>query len=341
MVPSCQSGFNLLAAEPPKAERECFVSAAHPPSSQKNRVGGFSGCPSGRLSRRGRGRSIFTAGSRVCAYKTVSGRHEWPNRDPIEEKGGNNLYDFVANNALNSTDYLGRFNEISWISTFAGKMLFGPDISEQMAEMLPAVGIERSGSLVANSSISPIFSKTGGFVLGDGFMFFPASCEFAHYLFASGNWTTSVTKKDTQNALLKTMQNTGVIGLGVGVGANLVVAQPWGGPPHNSDSWKGWFYSLSGSVSIPVPYSSVGGGVFTSTTSPGWTGIQAGYSLGPPVPNIVGTALYYDDYWLPFQPTPPFPQYYKVKSHCLCQLLRKIVYAGEYSTIKGIISSGF
>jgi hypothetical protein len=30
---------------------------------------------------------MFTPGSRVCAYKTASGRGEWPNRDPIGEPG--------------------------------------------------------------------------------------------------------------------------------------------------------------------------------------------------------------------------------------------------------------
>jgi hypothetical protein len=35
---------------------------------------------------------MFTPGSRGCAYKTVSGRHEWPNRDPLKENGFNSLY---------------------------------------------------------------------------------------------------------------------------------------------------------------------------------------------------------------------------------------------------------
>ena len=31
----------------------------------------------------------------------------WPNRDPLQEKGGLNLYGFVGNNGVNSVDYLG------------------------------------------------------------------------------------------------------------------------------------------------------------------------------------------------------------------------------------------
>jgi hypothetical protein len=30
---------------------------------------------------------MFTPGSRGCVYKTVSGRHEWPNRDPLTDFG--------------------------------------------------------------------------------------------------------------------------------------------------------------------------------------------------------------------------------------------------------------
>jgi hypothetical protein len=73
----------------------------------KTRVWGFSGNPSGRLSRRGRGRSMFTPGSRACAYKTASGRHEWVNRDPLGELGGINLFRFVRNTPLNAFDLFG------------------------------------------------------------------------------------------------------------------------------------------------------------------------------------------------------------------------------------------
>jgi RHS repeat-associated protein len=38
-------------------------------------------------------------------YNPNTGR--WPNRDPLEEKGGRNLYGFVANNPINNTDTLG------------------------------------------------------------------------------------------------------------------------------------------------------------------------------------------------------------------------------------------
>jgi uncharacterized protein RhaS with RHS repeats len=47
---------------------------------------------------------MFTPGSRGCGYRTASGRHEWPNRDPIQEAGGLNLYAYVGNNPVNKID---------------------------------------------------------------------------------------------------------------------------------------------------------------------------------------------------------------------------------------------
>jgi hypothetical protein len=65
---------------------------------------------------------MFTPGSRACAYKTASGRGEWPNQDPINELGFNlliqsrhafnwdeekNLYGFVGNSPAGSVDPYG------------------------------------------------------------------------------------------------------------------------------------------------------------------------------------------------------------------------------------------
>lgn len=56
---------------------------------------------------------MFTPGSRACAYKTASGRGNWPNRDPLEEQGGVNTYALSDNDAVNFCDSLGRL-KVTW-----------------------------------------------------------------------------------------------------------------------------------------------------------------------------------------------------------------------------------
>ncbi len=119
MVEGAQSCFTFLAADRESAARQCATFGplldyrphrtftAVLPHRPKTRVGFFSGNPSGRLSRRRRFRSMFTPGSRACGYKTASGLGKWPNRDPIGEKGGKNLYAFVGNDPVNEFDPLG------------------------------------------------------------------------------------------------------------------------------------------------------------------------------------------------------------------------------------------
>jgi hypothetical protein len=53
---------------------------------------------------------MFAPGSRTCAYKTASGLGKWPNRDPLEEDGGLNLYLVAGNNMITEIDILGLAN---------------------------------------------------------------------------------------------------------------------------------------------------------------------------------------------------------------------------------------
>ena len=77
-------------------------------SPRKTRVGGVLVPPSGRSSRRRRTAHGTATGCRLRAARTVLGRSEWPNRDPIGEKGGLNLYAFAGNAPVVLFDGLGR-----------------------------------------------------------------------------------------------------------------------------------------------------------------------------------------------------------------------------------------
>ena len=52
---------------------------------------------------------MFTPGSRGYGCKTVSGRHEWPSKDPIGFDGGNNWYAYCGNDPVNHFDPNGKF----------------------------------------------------------------------------------------------------------------------------------------------------------------------------------------------------------------------------------------
>ena len=74
---------------------------------QKTRVRGCIARSSGRPSGRRRPNPINARGCRHCGYKTAMGRAIWLSRDPIQEKGGLNLYGYVGNNPVNGIDILG------------------------------------------------------------------------------------------------------------------------------------------------------------------------------------------------------------------------------------------
>jgi RHS repeat-associated protein len=46
-------------------------------------------------------------------YKPSTGT--WPNRDPLEENGGFNLYSFIRNNSINMNDMLGLSQNVIWL----------------------------------------------------------------------------------------------------------------------------------------------------------------------------------------------------------------------------------
>ena len=77
-------------------------------SPPQTRARGFRCTPSGRKSGRGRFHSMFTPHSSTCVYKDASGQANWPNRDPLGEEGGINLYGYTMNDPVNWSDSDGR-----------------------------------------------------------------------------------------------------------------------------------------------------------------------------------------------------------------------------------------
>ena len=88
--------------------------SCRPTSTPKKRVWGFESIPSGRP-----GADLDLSwenaiGSVQFTYETASGRAGWLSRDPIAERGGINLYRYVANNPIYWIDPLGLLGNVSW-----------------------------------------------------------------------------------------------------------------------------------------------------------------------------------------------------------------------------------
>ena len=175
MVAGCQSRLLFLAAEMSAVRcRPTFVPLLshrpHPtftqllPHRPKNRVRGFSGGPSGRKSRRGRGRSMFTPGLRACGYKNASGLGKWPNRDLIGETGfellrrhaifsplggGPNCYLFTGNNPIGNLDILGLCG-------------CGPDVAQTLVGTLADVDRLFNSPSTDKEAVCKNFNSAGG-----------------------------------------------------------------------------------------------------------------------------------------------------------------------------------
>ena len=76
-------------------------------SSLKTRVGVFCRRAPGRCRARGPQVAQLVSGYSARGYKPASGRGFWLSRDPIQERGGKNLYAMVGNDAVNFVDPYG------------------------------------------------------------------------------------------------------------------------------------------------------------------------------------------------------------------------------------------
>jgi hypothetical protein len=72
----------------------------------------------------------------------VSGRHEWPNRDPIGELGGRNLYEFLFNDGVNSVDAYG-LKTCSDCELAAARKAYNDCISKAQKQYSDSVGFAK------------------------------------------------------------------------------------------------------------------------------------------------------------------------------------------------------
>jgi hypothetical protein len=126
--------------------------------SRKTRTRGFCRHSSGRNLRIERFRAINTPGLRACDYKTAPGQSNWPNRDPIGELGGVNLYAFVANRGPNAIDLLGlcKVGEKSNVKCrpHTSNWLSNPDLDKGKDDLVDLVGdVETLGTVMSMVSV--------------------------------------------------------------------------------------------------------------------------------------------------------------------------------------------
>jgi hypothetical protein len=114
--------MGFYALDPKTAPGETAVAPAHPcPENQdlppKNRVWDFLEHSQDRARQNPRFAQCLRRENRLALTIIASDHPLWPNRDPIEEEGGYNLYGFVGNDGVNSWDYLGLNKERDFLLT--------------------------------------------------------------------------------------------------------------------------------------------------------------------------------------------------------------------------------
>jgi RHS repeat-associated protein len=94
-------------------------------------------------------------------YNPSTGR--WLSRDPIEEQGGKNLYGFVANNAVNYTDLLGRA-----LNPFNPDFGGTPFLVEDLGDLFRREGGNASGAVTITDWPDVVATATGNSVTVQG-----------------------------------------------------------------------------------------------------------------------------------------------------------------------------
>lgn len=174
---SCRHRTKVPARRSPAARRDEGET-----SPLKTRVGGFRLSCSGRYSSRGRGTCGMTTSFMRCAYETVSGRRQWPNRDPKQEAGGRNLHLFLRNGSVNRIDAYG----LEWKPT--GHTCFGE---------LCYYTYEDNGVETVTGSDEDVGNEI---VIRESFE--PGPCNTCKRVITYGNWVVPITIVEIRNFLL-------------------------------------------------------------------------------------------------------------------------------------------
>jgi hypothetical protein len=133
--------------------------SSRPTSTPKNRVWGFESIPSGRPGADLDLSCENATGSVQFTYQNASGRAGWLSRDPIAEKGGLNLYEYVRDNPVAGIDPYGLG---TWSITpqdvsaqlSAGDIGAGASSSGYQASYVPSAGECSSGKIVVYQTIT-------------------------------------------------------------------------------------------------------------------------------------------------------------------------------------------
>ena len=113
----------------------------------KNRVGEFfASAPKTRRENRSQTQQPRQE-NRLTSTKPASGRTLWPSRDPIEERGGINLYGFVGNDGINRWDRLGFF--------------IGGQDPERIDNSIVALFLAITGDTLGADMVSHFYEKKG------------------------------------------------------------------------------------------------------------------------------------------------------------------------------------
>ncbi|MEO6876210.1 MAG: RHS repeat-associated core domain-containing protein, partial [Opitutaceae bacterium] len=188
-------------------------------------------------------------------YQPTTGR--WLSRDPIEEKGGVNLYGMVGNDPVGKVDYLGLTLWDAW--------------RKWRGEKLNKVGaIDVTGSAVVGLMGAGSWSIQVAF--------FPDTCEVAVY--GVGPAVIGTSQENPKPSQVKLAFRDMPIGFDVSLSANYSAAFYTGDAPADANSWSGYFYGgLVGAGPV-----SVGGFASPKDSSGGqWIGGSVGVGVSLPI----------------------------------------------------------